>query len=586
MKIETKLGLSTGVLILAMFVSVFVAQLRVQQADALSATVTGERLPVISLIRDIRLAPLMSVRALESYMLFGLDPDSSARFRKERRDRLLAGENSYTKLLTFGPRLSPEDLGRIRDFQAGVGQLRELEEEVERQNELHTPEGTSQAYDLIQKRILPLDSSLFASLNGFVKTQEADRDHEMELLGHANRSVLVALWFDSSVGALIGGIVSFLLGRRITRAIRLVVQRADAIAGGDLTGAPLAIDSKDQIGMLAISMQQMQESLAGIIGTVVETAGELSASAVSMRSASDQVHHRVDQQTQQTQQTATAMQEMSASIAEVSRHTQSAVESARSAAQTAREGGAIVRQMLDGMASIASAVSETSSTVGLLGADSRRISQIVTVIDEIARKTNLLALNAAIEAARAGEQGRGFAVVAGEVRHLAESTAKATSEIAAMIQGVQNRTESAIGSMRAGNTTVEQGVATTNLAGESLERIIGMAERVERMITQIAIAASQQAAAADQSSAALDSIHSLSNENLGELATTTSGIERLRRTAASLESHVERFRLAGPSAGAGPRQSSPLPLTPLPIAALPLTPLPLAPPAASALHPA
>jgi len=199
--------------------------------------------------------------------------------------------------------------------------------------------------------------------------------------------------------------------------------------------------------------------------------------------------------------------------------------------------------MLGSMRSIATAVSETSSTVGLLGEDSRRISQIVTVIDEIARKTNLLALNAAIEAARAGEQGRGFAVVAGEVRHLAESTAQATGEISAMIQGIQDRTRIAIASMASGTVTVEQGVTTTHQAGEALERIIGMAERVDRMITQIAIAASQQASAADQSSSSLDSIHTLSHENLAEMATTAAGIETLRITAATLERQVERFQL-------------------------------------------
>ena len=121
------------------------------------------------------------------------------------------------------------------------------------------------------------------------------------------------------------------------------------------------------------------------------------------------------------------------------------------------------------MRSIATAVSDTSHTVSLLGEDSHRISQIVTVIDEIARKTNLLALNAAIEAARAGEQGRDFAVVAGEVRRLAESTAQATGEIAGMIQGIQDRTRTAIASMESGTGTVEQGVATTNQAGESLQ---------------------------------------------------------------------------------------------------------------------
>ena len=347
-------------------------------------------------------------------------------------------------------------------------------------------------------------------------------------------------------GALAGGLLSFLLARRITRSIDLVADRADAIASGDLTGAELDIHSSDQIGSLARAMQQMQNSLRSIIGTVAHTAGSLTASATSMSSATDHIHRRVDQQAQQTQQAATAMQEMSASIAEVSRHTQSAAEAARSAAQTAHEGDTIVKQMLGSMHSIATAVNDTSAAVGLLGEDSRRISQIVTVIDEIARKTNLLALNAAIEAARAGEQGRGFAVVAGEVRRLAESTAQATGEISAMIQGIQDRTRTAIASMASGNLIVEQGVVTTNQAGEALERIIGMAERVDRMIAQIAIAASQQAASADQSSSSLDSIHTLSHENLSEMATTTAGIEGLRATATALERQVDRFRLNTP----------------------------------------
>jgi len=269
----------------------------------------------------------------------------------------------------------------------------------------------------------------------------------------------------------------------------------------------------------------------------------LTGSAVSMREASDHIHRRMDEQSQQTQQAATAMQEMSASIAEVSRHTQSAAETARNAAQTARDGGTIVKHMLSSMSQIATSVSDTGATVGMLGEESKRISQIVTVIDEIARKTNLLALNAAIEAARAGEQGRGFAVVAGEVRRLAESTAEATGEIGAMITGIQERTRSAITSMEQGTSTVREGMVTTTQAGEALERIIGMAERVDRMITQIAIAAAQQAMAADQSSASLDSIHSLSNANVTEMATTAAGIEVLRGTAVALERHVDRFQV-------------------------------------------
>jgi methyl-accepting chemotaxis protein len=558
MKLESKLGLSTGVLILAMFISALVAYLRIQEANRLSDVLTNERVSIISLTRDVRVAPLMSVRSLESYLLFGAaDPALSALFRKERRDHLANGDVARAKLMVLIQKLGPvQEVGEFQQFDTLLAQLRGLEDEVESLNELHTPAGATQAHDLLRQQILPLDATLLASLNGFAESQENQRVAELNSLNQSNHAVLITLWTAAILGAVLGGLLTFLLTRRITRSIGLLVDRADAIASGDLTGAELDFDSYEGRS-LARAMQQMQSSLGGIIGTVVHNAGSLTASAGSMSTATDHIHRRVDQQAQQTQQAATAMQEMSASIAEVSRHTQTAAEAARSAAQTAHEGDAIVKQMLVSMHSIATAVNDTSSAIGLLGEDSRRISQIVTVIDEIARKTNLLALNAAIEAARAGEQGRGFAVVAGEVRHLAESTAQATGEISAMIQGIQNRTRTAIASMTSGTLTVEQGVVTTNQAGEALERIIEMAERVDRMITQIAIAASQQAASADQSSSSLHSIHNLSSENLTEMATTTAGIESLRATAAALERQVDRFRIHAPQPTFEARRASP-----------------------------
>jgi methyl-accepting chemotaxis protein len=559
MKLESKLGISTGVLILAMLVSALFAHIRIQEANRLSDVIFSERVPIISLTRDVRLAPMMSIRSLETYLLIGADdPKAAARFRKERRDRLANGDVAHAKLMNLIQQLGPSpEAGEFQQFDTLLAQLRGLEEEAERLNELHTPAGASQAHALLIQQILPLDATLLASLNGFMKSQENQRDAELIRLGHLNRAVLITLWTATILGALIGGILSFLLARRITRSIDLVANRADAIASGDLTGDELDIHSSDQIGSLARAMQQMQSGLRSIIGTVAHNANSLTASALSMSAATDKIHRRVDQQAQQTQQTATAMQEMSASIAEVSRHAQSAAEAARSAAQTAHEGGDIVKQMLGSMHSIATAVNDTSAAVGLLGEDSHRISQIVTVIDEIARKTNLLALNAAIEAARAGEQGRGFAVVAGEVRRLAESTAQATGEISTMIQGIQERTRTAIASMASGNLTVEQGVVTTNQTGAALERIIGMTERVDRMIAQIAIAASQQAASADQSSSSLDSIHTLSHENLTEMATTTAGIEGLRATATALEHQVDRFLLNTPPSAYVANRSTP-----------------------------
>jgi methyl-accepting chemotaxis protein len=558
MKLESKLGISTGALILAMFVSASFAHMREQEANRLAANVANGRIPIICRARDVRAAMMTSVQDLETYLVFGTDAASSQQLRKQRQDDLNAADAPLAQLLDLGRHYDlGSDASIIQQIPPGLVQLRPVEEEVERLNELHTPAASSQARDLLRTQILSGDAALFASMGALVHSQENQCDTEMATLQQLNFAVLITLWTATIFGALAGGILSFLLARRITRSIDLVADRADAIASGDLTGDELDIHSSDQIGSLARAMQQMQSSLGSIIGTVAHTVGSLTASATSMSSATDHIHRRVDQQAQQTQQAATAMQEMSASIAEVSRHTQSAAEAARSAAQTAHEGDTIVKQMLGSMHSIATAVNDTSSAVGLLGEDSHRISQIVTVIDEIARKTNLLALNAAIEAARAGEQGRGFAVVAGEVRRLAESTAQATGEISAMIQGIQDRTRTAIASMASGNLTVEQGVVTTNQAGEALERIIGMTERVDRMIAQIAIAASQQAASADQSSSSLDSIHTLSHENLTEMATTTAGIESLRATATALEHQVDRFLLNTPPSAYVANRSTP-----------------------------
>jgi methyl-accepting chemotaxis protein len=544
MKLESKLGLSTGFLIAAMLLSAYIAHARIQEANRLSDIITTNRLPLIMGSRDLRSHFTDTIRALESYMLFGTDQNSSAAYRDSRSEQFSQAEASLAKLRQDSAHFDlGADASRLIALEAGLSALKPLEEKVETLNETKTSQGTAQAYDTLQTQILPLEKILFKNVTEMAQSQMDQTNDELVLLRRANHSTLVTLWLATTLGAIVGGLLSFFLARRITRAITLVSERANAIAAGDLTGDALDLHSSDQIGTLAVAMQQMQSNLSSIIGTVVNTSGSLTGSAASMRTASDQIHRRMDQQNQQTQQAATAMQEMSASIAEVSRHTQSAAETARNAAETARDGGTIVKQVLGSMHSIATAVSDTSATVGLLGDDSRRISQIVTVIDEIARKTNLLALNAAIEAARAGDQGRGFAVVAGEVRRLAESTAQATGEIASMIQGIQDRTRTAIASMESGTGTVQQGVITTNQAGEALERIIGMAERVDRMITQIAIAASQQAVAADQSSASLDSIHSLSHDNLTEMATTASGIESLRTTAVALEKQVDRFSL-------------------------------------------
>jgi methyl-accepting chemotaxis protein len=536
-----------------MLLSAFSAHLRVRNADRLARAIAEDRVPLIMDARDARTHVAGTVRTLEAYLQPGTPDFGVPRFRSESEDEMRKVDISTGLMQLEAKRMvMGAQEQQVTELLTGVAQIKLLMGQL-RDLDLRADAETMVAKDTaILAEIVLHERSISRIVDDLTDVERHKLEQDSELLHKANEMTLVTLWLATRLGAGFGIAFSILLGRHITRAVDRVASRANSIAEGDLTGDALKLDRSDQVGILARAMDRMQASLGGIIGTVADTAGSLTGSAAFMREASDHIHRRMDQQSQQTQQAATAMQEMSASIAEVSRYTQSAAETARSAAQTARDGGTIVKQMLASMSQIATSVSDTGTTVGMLGEESKRISQIVTVIDEIARKTNLLALNAAIEAARAGDQGRGFAVVAGEVRRLAESTAEATGEIGAMITGIQERTRSAISSMEQGTSTVREGMVTTTQAGEALERIIGMAERVDRMITQIAIAAAQQATAADQSSASLDSIHSLSNANVNEMATTAAGIEVLRGTAVALERQVDRFMVQ--TTHGGPRR--------------------------------
>ncbi len=545
MKLEHKFGLSALILIAAMLVSAATAHWRVHAANERLQELSLERLPLLRDSYELGAHLDNSLHALQSNLMFGRKRQGAEQFRILSADEMTKTEAALDRM-EGAERLLPtaEGAARLHAVRALLARLKWLQENVQNPEHQASPEDVMEQY----RAVVEAGEHIDAAIEAMTMSQQEQTEHETSQLGGANRLTLWVIWLSVGLSCVLGGTFSVLLGRNISHAVEAVGARAHAIARGDLRGAPLVLTRRDEIGALANAMNRMQTELGSVLGTVADTAGSLSGAAVSMRAASDHIHQRMDEQGQQTQQAATAMQVMSISIAEVSRHSHSAAETARAAAETAREGGVTVRGVLGSMEVISQVAHEAWLTMGLLGQDSAKISQIVTVIEAIAHKTNLLALNAAIEAARAGDQGRGFAVVAAEVRRLAESTATAAGEITAMVAGIQDRIQTLLRGAQQDETTVQTGVATTIRAGEALERIIGMAERVDRMITQIAIAAAQQAMAADQSSASLDEIHSLSNDNVREMATTAQGIEALRGTAVRLERQVDRFHVTATQA--------------------------------------
>jgi methyl-accepting chemotaxis protein len=366
----------------------------------------------------------------------------------------------------------------------------------------------------------------------------------LDTLAANERSNALVIFLTGLVTLVISSLTVYLFMRRLViTPLDSALSLAKHIANNNLDVDDLPVDSEDEVGQTAAALNLMKNNLRSAIEEVTITAERLASATEEISANTAQTAAGTEAQHGQVAQVATAMQEMASTVHEVSDNSNRAADSARDAEETARSGGKIVDETLIMIQSIAKSVRTTASRIAELGQSSDRIGKIVNVIDDIADQTNLLALNAAIEAARAGEQGRGFAVVADEVRKLAERTTKATKEIAEMIAKVQTETKTAVQDMELGTKQVEEGVAVTNKAGESLQAIIGQAEHVGQMITQIATAATEQSATTEEVNSNLGQIRNSISESAGGAEQSANACAELSNLALQLQQLVSKFRL-------------------------------------------
>ena len=365
-----------------------------------------------------------------------------------------------------------------------------------------------------------------------------------EQLVQTSSSNSLALFLTSLLSLLTAaGVVFWLMRKLVVKPLSSSVELANKIAANDLAVDDLAVAAKDEIGETVTALNQMKNNLREIVRAIASTAEHVASASEELSSSASQQAHGAETQNSQTTQVATAMQEMSATVLQVSDNSNKAAEASRRAAETAREGGLIVEETLSKMRVIADSVGGTAKKMEELGKSSDQIGRIAGVIDDIADQTNLLALNAAIEAARAGEQGRGFAVVADEVRKLAERTTTATKEIAQMIKNIQDETKTAVTAMEAGTKQVEEGVASTSRAGDSLKQIIHMSEEVGEMITHIATAATAQSSASEEVNSNMEVIAKLVKESADGAQQSAKACQDLSGLALDLQNMVGKFDL-------------------------------------------
>ncbi|MCC6071071.1 methyl-accepting chemotaxis protein [Massilia sp. MAHUQ-52] len=315
-------------------------------------------------------------------------------------------------------------------------------------------------------------------------------------------------------GLAVAGTLAAWLAAEVSRPIHAAVVAAQRIAGGDL-GTRLEQEGSGEQGLLMRAMQEMNDKLVTMIVDVRSGSETISSGAGEIASSSMDLSARTEQQAAALEETASSMEELTSTVKQNADHAHQASKLAVSASEVAVKGGAVVSEVVGTMASI--------------NESSRRIAEIIGVIDGIAFQTNILALNAAVEAARAGEQGRGFAVVAAEVRNLAQRSAAAAREIKELIDDSVDK--------------VTAGTQLADKAGNTMNEVVASVKRVTEIIGEIAAASAEQTTGIEQVNQAIAAMDQATQQNAALVEESAAAAASMRDQAGALKHTISAFVL-------------------------------------------
>lgn len=314
-----------------------------------------------------------------------------------------------------------------------------------------------------------------------------------------------------------------------------------SVSEGDLTKR--GNDGEDTLGRVIVSVNKMLDHFSTMLTEVKQIGLSVSSSATEILAAAEQIAVGSQRQADEITNTSSAVEEMAASMNQVSRNADASADAARRALEMAGHGDKSARDTSEAMSRIDSAVQQTAEKMRLLALRSSEISEIMDLIDDIAKQTNLLALNAAIEAAHAGEAGLGFSVVADEIRKLAERSARATKDVGNLIKSIQNETSEALTAMEIGMKEVRGGSQLANQASRSLQDISEAVRQSSELIEEISAASEEQARVTSNVAEAMQTISSITLETSAGAHETAQTIEGMVGLADRLNKAISQFKV-------------------------------------------
>ncbi len=336
------------------------------------------------------------------------------------------------------------------------------------------------------------------------------------------RNLLIGM---SVVAAIIASLLGIGLTRSVTRPATQALDAAEALAQGQL-GHAIEVRSQDEMGRMLGALERAFGQLGTLVRGIQQAAGSIDTAAREISTGNTDLSQRTEEQAASLEQTAASMEQLTSTVRQNAENARQANQLAVNASDVATEGGRVVRSVVDTMDGISKS--------------SARVAEIIGVIEGIAFQTNILALNAAVEAARAGEQGRGFSVVAAEVRSLAQRSSSAAKEIGELINGSVRQ--------------VQDGAKQVEVAGKTMDDIVGAVRRVTDIMGEISSASEEQTAGIEQVSLAITQMESVTQQNAALVEEASAAAESLMQQASGLVTEVARFDLGrGTAAGSSER---------------------------------
>ena len=504
--IGPRLAIAFGVILLLLAASVGIGVWQMRELTSTAkrlATVESEKLQMAVQWRQT--IDLNWIRT-KAAMLDG-DPKRIDAWQKEMDETSELSVASRKRVIELIK--SPDGIALLKEIDAARENFR-----TPRSRLLKLRAGGEDVQAALDTELRPLAEKFSGLIKKFEQQQKTVYDTALADAEKSSQNTQTLMLAGGAIAFVLASLFALILSRTIVRPIRDAAQHARVIASGDLSEA-ISNEGHDEASELTAALQQMQQNLLKLVSKVQQGAEGVATGSTQIAQGNQDLSARTESQASALEETAASMEELSSQVKHNADNARQANQLAVNASTVAVRGGDVVGRVVETMKGI--------------NDSSRKISDIISVIDGIAFQTNILALNAAVEAARAGDQGRGFAVVASEVRSLAGRSAEAAKEIKSLINASVER--------------VEQGTVLVDEAGATMAEVVGSISKVSDLVGEISSASNEQAAGVAQVGEAVTQMDHATQQNAALVEQIAAAASSLNSQANELVQTVAVFRL-------------------------------------------